>query len=101
MVSVVLYLFIPQITEEDYVCEACRDLAMVAVNQCLQQEVSGSGDQDAGPSHRGHTHVCLLCGCSILRRQSDKILRDNPTDMQRSIIAIIENRLAPRQVCQL
>lgn len=72
---------------------------MFAVNQSLQQEVSGSGDQHAGPSHRGHTHACLLCGCSILHRQSDKILKDTPNDLQRCIIAIIENRLAPRQVC--
>lgn len=96
-----LYLFmflIFQITEEDYICEACRDLAMFAINQSLEQEVSAGDDQHAGPSHRGHTHVCLLCGCSLLHRQRDKILRHNPTDMQRSIIAIIERRLAPRQV---
>ncbi|CAK1583453.1 unnamed protein product [Parnassius mnemosyne] len=88
------------ITEEDHICEACRDLAMFAVNQCLEHEVSGRSDQHAGPSHRGHTHVCLLCGCSILRRQSNKILRDNPTDLQSSITVIIENKLAPRQIME-
>ncbi|KPJ07451.1 hypothetical protein RR48_08464 [Papilio machaon] len=90
----------PQIiTEEDVVCEACRDLAMFAVNENLQQEVSNSGEQ-AGPSHRGHAHVCLLCGCSIARRQSDKILKDSPTDLQRSIIAIIESRVAIRPISE-
>lgn len=82
--------------EEDYVCEACRDLAMAAVNRNLQNQVSGS--EDAGTSTRGHTNVCILCGCSTLRRQSDKIFRENPTEMQQSIINIIESRLAPREV---
>ncbi|KAL4713350.1 hypothetical protein ACJJTC_016818 [Scirpophaga incertulas] len=43
-------------------------------------------------------HVCLLCGCSIAQRQSDKILRDNPNELQQSMIDIIKNRVAPRQV---
>lgn len=87
-----------QITEDEYVCEACRDL-MFRVNVNLQQEVSGSDDQPCGPSHLSHTNVCLLCGCSTLHRQSDRILRDNPTELHQSMINIIESRVAPRQVC--
>ncbi|CAK1603536.1 unnamed protein product [Parnassius mnemosyne] len=90
----------PQIiTEDDYVCEACRDLAMISVNHSLQ-EISGIDDQQPGPSHRGHVSVCLLCGCSILQRQSDRILRDNPTDLHQLMYTLIENRVAPRQVTE-
>lgn len=71
---------------------------MFRVNVNLQQEVSGNDDQPCGPSHRGHTHVCLLCGCSTLHRQRDRILRDNPTELHQSVINIIESRVAPRQV---
>ncbi|XP_023940272.2 uncharacterized protein LOC112047391 [Bicyclus anynana] len=82
----------PQIIlEDDYVCEACRDLAMAAVNANLQSE-------GAGPSTRGHTNVCLLCGCSILQRQSDKLVKENPTEMQQSIINVIESKVAPREI---
>lgn len=57
--------------------------------------------QQAGPSHRGHTHVCISCGRSIKRRPSDKIFRDNPTDLQQSMINIIQSRVVPRQVFYL
>lgn len=70
---------------------------MAAVNDTLHREVSGS--EEAGPSTRGHTNVCLLCGCSTLQRQSDLILRQNPTEMQQSIINTIESKVAPREVC--
>ncbi|CAG4938450.1 unnamed protein product [Parnassius apollo] len=72
---------------------------MISVNHSLQ-EISGIDDQQPGPSHQGHASVCLLCGCSILRRQSDRILRDNPTDLQQLMFTIIENRVAPRQVTE-
>ncbi|KAL4703523.1 hypothetical protein ACJJTC_019311 [Scirpophaga incertulas] len=84
----------PQIVlEEDVICEACRDLAMAAVNSSLQSEVSGS--DVAGPSTRRQTNACLLCGSSILNRRSDKILRENPNEMQQSIIDLITSKLAP------
>ncbi|XP_041988982.1 uncharacterized protein LOC121740371 [Aricia agestis] len=88
----------PQIiTEADRVCEACRDLAMFSVNENLHQ-ATGNNEQQSGSRPRGHTEVCLLCGCSIHRRQSDKILRENPTDLHQSMINIIESRVAPRQI---
>ncbi|KAL4703795.1 hypothetical protein ACJJTC_011595 [Scirpophaga incertulas] len=90
----------PQIVlEEDVICEACRDLAMAAVNSSLQSEVSGS--DVTGPSTRRQTNACLLCGSSILNRRSDKILRENPNEMQQSIIDLITNKLAPREISSL
>lgn len=71
---------------------------MFSVNQQLQQEVSSNDNQQAESSHRGHTSVCLLCGSSILRRQSDRILRENPFELQQSMINILHSRLAQRQV---
>lgn len=72
------------------VCEACCNLAMFRVNMNLQQ-VSGSYNQQSGPSHRGHTNVYLRCGYSTLHRQSD----DNPTELHQFMINIIESRVAP------
>lgn len=71
---------------------------MFSVNENLQQDSSGNIDQQAGSSHQGHTNVCLLCGLSTLRRRSDKILRSNPSQLQQSMINIIESRVAPREV---
>lgn len=71
---------------------------MFSVNRDLQQEVSANDNQQAESSHQGHAHVCLLCGSSILRRQSDLILRNNPTQLQITMRNIIESRVAPRQV---
>uniref|UniRef100_A0A2A4JAT5 Uncharacterized protein n=1 Tax=Heliothis virescens TaxID=7102 RepID=A0A2A4JAT5_HELVI len=85
-----------QITDDDYVCEACWELAMVAVNQNLQLDAN-EGEQ-SGPSHRGHINVCLLCGCSLVRRQSDKVLKDNPTELQQDMINIIQMKIEPRQL---
>ncbi|CAH2071949.1 unnamed protein product, partial [Iphiclides podalirius] len=84
----------PQIVlEDDYVCEACRDLAITAVNINLREV---PGNEEAGPSTRkkGHKNVCLLCGCSLLIRQSNKILRENPTDVQQCVKNIIESRVS-------
>ncbi|CAH2105465.1 unnamed protein product [Euphydryas editha] len=86
------------VLEEDIVCEACRDLAIFSVNENFQQDLSGNADQQAGPSHRGHTNVCLLCGLSTLRRRGDKILRSNPSELQLCMIAIIESRVQPRKI---
>ncbi|CAG4984427.1 unnamed protein product [Parnassius apollo] len=72
---------------------------MISVNHSLQ-EISGIDDQQPGPSHQGHASVCLLCGCSILQRQSDRILRDNPMDLHQLMFTVIENRVAPRQVTE-
>ncbi|KAL4713584.1 hypothetical protein ACJJTC_005069 [Scirpophaga incertulas] len=94
----VSWIYPQEMNENDYICEACRDLLMAAVNISLQQAVSSNDGEQAGSSQRGHIHVCLLCGCSIAQRQSDKILRDNPNELQQSMIDIIKNRVAPRQV---
>ncbi|XP_045778170.1 uncharacterized protein LOC123876079 [Maniola jurtina] len=91
----------PQIiTQDDVVCEACKDLAMAKVNVFIKQEVTDDDCQQAGPSPRGHTNVCPLCGISILRRQSNKILSDNPSELHQAIYDIIQNRLAPRQITE-
>ncbi|CAG4996456.1 unnamed protein product [Parnassius apollo] len=72
---------------------------MISVNHNLQ-EISCIDDQQPGPSHQGHASVRLLCGCSILQRQSDRILRDNPMDLHQLMFTVIENRVAPRQVTE-
>lgn len=70
---------------------------MAAINQDLQQDTDEP--EQAGPSPWGHTHVCLLCGCSLIRRQSDNIVKDNPTELQQNMINIIQMKLETRQVC--
>ncbi|KAL4702082.1 hypothetical protein ACJJTC_002281 [Scirpophaga incertulas] len=82
------------VTEDDYICEACFDLAMQTVNAQLTD--NSERDRCAGPSRRGHTEVCLVCGRSLANRQSHVILRDQ----DQAVIQIIQNRLSPRQVSQ-
>ncbi|XP_060807317.1 uncharacterized protein LOC132903317 [Amyelois transitella] len=92
------WVYPKDMNENDFVCEACRDLLIFAINDNLQQEVTSGDGEQAGSSQRGHTNVCLLCGCSITQRQSDRILRDNPNELHQSMIDIIKNKVAPRQV---
>ncbi|CAG5052390.1 unnamed protein product [Parnassius apollo] len=72
---------------------------MISVNRSLQ-EIFGFDDQQPRPSHQGHASVCLLCWCSILRRQSEIILRNNPRDLHQLMFTITEHRVAPRQVTE-
>ncbi|GBP34175.1 hypothetical protein EVAR_30727_1 [Eumeta japonica] len=89
------------ITDDDNICESYWELAMAAVNRALQEEGNPPDGQQASTScNRGHTHVCILCGCSTLRRQRDIILRENPTELHTSMVTIIEQRIAPRQLAQ-
>ena len=48
----------------------------------------------------GHSKVCLMCGRSILRRKSDLILHNNPSELQQTIATIIVNFVEPREVSQ-
>ncbi|KAL4714722.1 hypothetical protein ACJJTC_002581 [Scirpophaga incertulas] len=47
--------------------------------------------------------ICEACRDtnSILNRRSDKILRENPNEMQQSIIDLITSKLAPREISSL
>ncbi|RVE41315.1 hypothetical protein evm_014038 [Chilo suppressalis] len=83
------------ITEEDYICDACFCLSMQIVNAQLHGD---EYDRSAGPSLCGHTLVCLLCGRTLVNRQSHHILRQNTTDIIQRVIQIIENKIAPRQL---
>lgn len=47
-----------QITNDDYVCEACWELSMAGVNQKFQQNTGN--EAQARTSQRGHTNVCIL-----------------------------------------
>ncbi|KAL4708097.1 hypothetical protein ACJJTC_009876 [Scirpophaga incertulas] len=87
-----------KVTDDDVICEACWELAMNAVNSNLQQNIASREEQQAISTQRGHTNVCLLCGCSLIKKQSDKILRENPTELQQSIINIIMREREPRQI---
>lgn len=86
---------------------------MRAVNQTLADEDRGSqtvASLRAGPSQeadtteedvssrRGHTRVCVLCGLSVLRRRSDLIFKENPSNLEITIMNMIESRIVPRQV---
>ena len=90
-----------QITECDTICQACLDAVMMTVNQKIHEQVSSNDNQLPGSSHSqvmGHSKVCLMCGCSILRRKSDQILRNNPSELQQTIATIITNSVEPREV---
>ncbi|CAG4973916.1 unnamed protein product [Colias eurytheme] len=78
------------ITEEDYICDACKELAMQCVN-------SGLANESGASSSRGHIHVCILCGSSLRNRKHDLIVRENPSQLQQAIHIELENRIAPRQ----
>ncbi|XP_023954035.2 uncharacterized protein LOC112057726 isoform X2 [Bicyclus anynana] len=85
------------ITDDDVVCKACWELAMEAVNQDLSPNVK----IEIEPRQLGHTHVCLLCGCSLLHKQRDKILRDNATELQENMVKVIQLEIQPRQLTPL
>lgn len=88
--------FLFQISEEDYICEPCNELLMRSINQ--QLTTSGDGAQTSGLSQLGRRQVCSICGRSIFKRQSHSIFFDNPSEEQRQINAVIQTRIAPRQV---
>lgn len=71
------------------------------VNEIIHGEISSNDNQLPGSSHTqavGHSKVCLMCGCSILRRKSDQILRSNPSELQQMIATIIINSIEPREL---
>lgn len=64
-----------------------------------QQLATGcEGAQTSGSSQQGRRQVCSLCGRSIVKRQSHFIVIDNPSEEQEQINAVIQTRIAPRQV---
>ena len=85
-----------QITEDDYICEPCNELLMRSINQ--QLTTSCDGAQASGSSQLGRRQVCSICGRSTLNRKSHAIVIDNPSEEQRQINAVIQTRIAPRQV---
>lgn len=80
-----------QVTEADYICDACCQMAMQAVDSNPANEPSSS-------SLRGHTNVCILCGISLRNRQSHPIVTENLNDLQQAMNTEIINRAEPRQV---
>ncbi|KAF9823579.1 hypothetical protein SFRURICE_011885 [Spodoptera frugiperda] len=84
------------ITEEDYICEPCNELLMRTVNQKLTTSCDGA--QASGSSQPGRRQVCSICGRSTHNRQSHAIVIDNPSEEQRRINAVIQTRIAPRQI---
>ncbi|KAJ8728927.1 hypothetical protein PYW07_006623 [Mythimna separata] len=83
-----------EVTEEDYICEACFYLAMQGVND----ELHGNNDRSAGSSHRGHREVCLLCGRSLVKLQSHLVLSPSTSSHHVKIAEIVERTIAPRQI---
>ncbi|KAL4714678.1 hypothetical protein ACJJTC_012595 [Scirpophaga incertulas] len=55
-------------------------------------------DPSVGPSRKGHTQVCLVCGRSLLNRQSDHILREYPSSLILSMIHLIQNTVSPHEI---
>ncbi|PZC74315.1 hypothetical protein B5X24_HaOG208007 [Helicoverpa armigera] len=84
------------ITEDDYICEPCNELLMRSINQ--QLTTSCDGAQASGSSQLGRRQVCSICGRCTLNRQSHAIVIDNPSEEQRQINAVIQTRIAPRQI---
>lgn len=69
------------------------------VNENMQREDICNIDNQPGPSQEvGHSRVCLLCGCSILRRRSDVILHSNPNQLQQEIVTVITHSIPLNQV---
>lgn len=65
------------------------------VNENMQQEDISDMENQPGTSEGvGHTRVCLLCGCSILRRRSDVILHPNPNQLQQQIVTLVTNSIS-------
>lgn len=52
----------------------------------------------AGPSRPRRLDVCLICGKSLATRQSNLILRQNPTVLMQRMVDIIQNKKSPYQV---
>lgn len=69
--------------------------------QTINAQIHGNNECDpsAGSSRRGHTQVCPVCGRSLLNRQSDHILKENPSSLTLRMINLIRTTVAPRQVC--
>lgn len=69
--------------------------------QTVNAQIHGNIESDipAGSSRRGHAQVCLICGRSLLNRQSDLILKENPSSLTLRMIDLIQNMVAPYQVC--
>lgn len=89
-----------QITESDHICEACWSLAMRSVNEILHADNSADMGHAGSSQHCvGHHKVCIFCGRSILKRQSNIVLKDNPTELESTIINYVSSKIAPREVC--
>ncbi|XP_072936633.1 uncharacterized protein [Epargyreus clarus] len=95
VISLIAVWINPKIVmETDYVCEACRTLALRTINISLSE---GDG---ASTSHHsvGHTKVCILCGRSVMKRQSNAVLRTHPTSVQQNIASIVSDLIQPSEV---
>ncbi|CAG5024191.1 unnamed protein product [Parnassius apollo] len=86
------------ITEEEYICEACFDVSMQSINA----QIHGNNEchPSACSSRLGHTQVCPVCGRSLLNRQSDYIHKENPSSLTLRMINLIRATVAPRQISQ-
>lgn len=69
--------------------------------QTINAQIHGNNECEpsAGSSRRGHTQVCPVCGRSLLNRQSDHIIKQNPSSLTLRMINLIKSTVAPRQVC--
>ncbi|XP_045774076.1 uncharacterized protein LOC123873315 [Maniola jurtina] len=83
----IYYLCFLQITDTDFVCQACWDLANHASEQVLEYE-----------RQVGHKSVCVGCGRSILRSRSRVVLRPDSTVEERQLADIISQWI---RHCQL
>lgn len=81
-----LLLCYSQTTDADFVCQACWELASLATNQVAPER------------QVGHQNVCVGCGRSILRSRSRLVLRENSTDDEQQLAAIISQWIQHRQV---
>ncbi|CAG9790271.1 unnamed protein product [Diatraea saccharalis] len=83
-----LWTYPREITNADYICHACWELANA-------QTTDNVPNQDR---QVGHQNICVGCGRSILRLSSRIILRENPATEEGPIVDIISQWIHPRQL---
>ncbi|RVE41010.1 hypothetical protein evm_014339 [Chilo suppressalis] len=76
-----------EITPSDHICHACWELA-----------THSSTSESTTTRHVGHRHVCVVCGRSILRMRTRRIVIQEPNEQEQRMIDVINNWIRPREV---
>ncbi|RVE39951.1 hypothetical protein evm_015399 [Chilo suppressalis] len=85
-----LWTYPRELTNTDYICQACWELGTA--------QVSGANNVPVQERQVGHINVCVGCGRSILRRDSRIIVRENASNEENQIVNVISRWIIPRQL---